>query len=147
MLNLPPLFIILYKHFKDHLIISYNHYFHVIIEQVPLWDIPFLLSLLKAIYYVFHFMFHLTFPLIVFIKSVTFWNIKWSCFLFLVLEIHYNLVKFTNLEKNTWFEPCHFAINVRYSKSHRTTPRLSQVKWSCFGINKVLDVKIACTFN
>ena len=51
------------------------------------------------------------------------------------------LGKIYKFRKNTWFEPRHFAFNVRYSKYQCTTPRLSQVKWSCFGIIKVLDIK------
>ena len=37
--------ILLYEHFNDHLIISYNHYFDSINQPVPFWDIPLLLSL------------------------------------------------------------------------------------------------------
>ena len=49
------------------MIISCNCYFDGIIQPVSFWDFPFYLFFLKAIYYLFHFEIHLTFPLIVFI--------------------------------------------------------------------------------
>ena len=46
---------LLYEHFNDQLIISCNHYFDGIIQPVPLWDFPLVMTLQVTASFVLNF--------------------------------------------------------------------------------------------